>query len=256
MNLETYERAEELFRTDSEPFETSDPRSLEFVDGDPSTSFGLADTTLSNGLHALLLEKDGWADWLAKSAQYRLHGLRLYEQQSGKTQPVEYDDALCAAVLSGHDDIIEEVIEEIQTMPDDLHEMGHAHDVVVRETVRCLAHLLEGDDEMTRRALSEARAAFEDAKAEDGLQLIEGDRTDRFVGTFVFVDGVLNDDPAAVEDAIQRMLDWHEREVFDGQTINHVARWLAMLHVIAQRKGFDPAIDHEYLPDRLLERDN
>lgn len=252
---EIEDRIQNLYQHDTEPFDTSGADSLEFVDeNDPSTSFGLGDTAMANGLHALLLGNEEWSDWLAKSARYRLHGLQLYEQTNGGTKPVEYDDALCAAVLSGNEEVIDEVVEEIRSMPDDLHEMAHAHDEVVRETVRCLAELLDGDRSDTERALETARRAFDEAQQEDGMQLIEGDRTDRFVGTFAFVRGVLDDDPQAIEDAIERLLHWHETEVFDGQTTDHVARWAAMLSVLAHRQGFDPDVDHDYLPDELTYR--
>lgn len=252
---EIEDRIKNLYQHDTEPFDTSGADSLEFVDeDDPSTSFGLGDTAMANGLHALLLGNEEWPDWLAKSARYRLYGLRLYEQTHGETKPIEYDDALCAAVLSGNEEVIEEVVEEIRSMPDDLHDMAHEHDEVVRETVRCLAELVDGDVDATERALETAKGAFEDAKEEDGLQLIEGDRTDRFVGTFGFVQGVLDDDPQAIDDAIERLLNWHETEVFDGQTTDHVARWAAMLYVLARREGFDPDVDHDYVPDELSDR--
>jgi hypothetical protein len=248
------DRVEEMYEWHKSKFETSSPNSLENLDEEnPGSARGRATSAYHLGMESVLLEKDDWRDWFAKSARYRLHELELFEAEQGKLRAVEYDNALCAAILSEYDEIIDEVIAGINQMPDEIHDLGNVHGEVVRDTLRCQVALIEGNEDATDRWLVQAKETFEEAAAEDGLELVEFDRTDRFPATFQFIEGVRDDDKQALEDGIQQLLDWHEQELFQDGASEYFAHWPAMYIVLAQHFGYEIRPDHRFLPQHFLD---
>lgn len=118
----------------------------------------------------------------------------------------------------------------------------------------------------------QAMESFRYVCEQNGFDLIGPNHKKRFEVAFEFIWGVLvkrdgidlpapdafeiadglNESHNRIEAAIERLLDWHETEIFAESTSEHFAKWAGMYIVLADYFGYDIRPDHEFLPENFL----